>query len=142
MLSQEFVLVLLQASITGAGLVLAIYALITPLSRRFFSYRAEDIQDLKEKIRKTDTSISRDDLSELRNMLDSIEALKDFPAYLSWAAGATFLLYLGSTLLSLWRILNWNRPTFDIWLPIAFGLATLLFLGIGLYMNILCNQHK
>jgi len=137
MLNQEFVFVLLQASITGAGLVLAVYALIIPLARRFFSYRAEDIhqdiQELKERIRETDTSISQDDLSELRGMLDSIEALKDFPAYLSWVAGATFFFYLGSTLMSVWWIMDWNKQTFDSWLPNSFGLATLLFLGVGLY---------
>ena len=57
MLSQELVLALLQASVTGAGLVLAVYALIIPLSRRFFSFRAEEIheevEELKEKVEET-----------------------------------------------------------------------------------------
>lgn len=137
MLSEEFVFVLLQASITGAGLVLAIYTLIIPLSRKYFGYRAKDIreeiQELKGKIQKTNTSISQGDLSELRGMLDSIETLRGFPTYLSWTAGATFFLYLGSTLMSLWWILDWNKETFDNWLPYAFGFATFLFIGIGLY---------
>jgi hypothetical protein len=34
-LNENLVLTLLQASITGAGLVLAVYALIIPLTRRF-----------------------------------------------------------------------------------------------------------
>ena len=136
MLSQELVLVLLQASITGAGLVLAVYALIIPLSRRFFSFRAEEIheevEELKERVRETDTRISADELSELKAMVESIEERQGFPAYLSSVAGATFFLYLASTLMCVWWILEWNKPTFDRWLPYAFGIATLLFLLIGI----------
>ena len=134
MLSQELVLALLQASITGAGLVLAVYALIIPLSRRFFSFRAgeihEELEELKERVRETDTRISANELSELKAMVESIKERQGFPAYLSSVAGATFFLYLASILMSVWWILEWNKPTFDSWLPYAFGIATFLFLLI------------
>jgi len=137
MLAQEFVLTLLQASITGAGLVLAVYALIIPLSRRFFSYRAEEINEelegLKESIRETDTRISADELSELKAMVESIEERQGFPTYLSSGAGLTFFSYVVVTFLSFFWLIDYNRPTADYWLPFTFFVSTIFFLSLGLY---------
>lgn len=128
---------LLQASITGAGLVLAVYTLIIPLSRRFFSYRAEEIyeelQELKERISKTDTRVSTEDLSELKSMLERIEERKEFPSYLSLGAGITFFGYIVSTFTSFLWITDWNRPTMDSLLPFTFFVSTIFFLLLGLY---------
>ncbi|MEM2172758.1 MAG: hypothetical protein QXS66_05880 [Thermoproteota archaeon] len=38
-------LALLQSSITGAGLVLAVYALLTPILRTLFEKRAKELKD-------------------------------------------------------------------------------------------------
>ena len=136
MLSRDFVLSLLQASITGAGLVLAVYALIIPLSRKFLGYRAEaiydELQQLKEKIRKTDTRISQEELSELKKMLESIEERRGFPSYLSWLAGATFSLFILSALMGMWWISDFYKPIMDAWLSFVFGCSTLLFAVIGI----------
>ena len=132
MLSQDFVLVLLQASITGAGLVLAVYTLIIPLSRKFFGYRAEEIyeelQALKETIRRTDTRITSEELSEMKSILENIEERKDFPTYLSWGAGIVFFGYVITALLSVNWILNQGDPTLEWWLGFTFVVSTLLFL--------------
>jgi F0F1-type ATP synthase membrane subunit b/b' len=137
MLDWNFVQTLLQTSITGAGLVLAVYALIIPLYKKIFNYRAEsiyeDLQDLKEAIRETDTRVSQEKLDELKESLENIEAHREFPSYLGWIVGASFFLYLASTLMSVWWILDWNRATFDSWLPYAFGISTILFITIGIY---------
>ena len=137
MLTQDFVLTLLQASITGAGLVLAIYALIIPLYRKIFGYRAEEIyeeiQEFKETVRETDTRVSQEKLKELKDMLESIEERRGFPAYLSWMTVASFFLYIASTLISVWWVLDWNKDTMDSLLPNAFGIATILFLIIGIH---------
>jgi hypothetical protein len=136
MLDENLVLTLLQASITGAGLVLAVYALIVPLSRRFFSYRADevlnDLEKLKEKASQTDTSISQDDLKDMRDTLDRIEGRKDFPTYLGVGAGFVFFLYILSAFMSIWWVLNWNRAIMES-LPLVFGFATFLFLLMGLF---------
>ena len=136
MLSQDFVLTLLQASITGAGLVLAVYALIIPLSRRIFGYRAEalyeELQELKERVRETDIHVSTDELSELKTLLESIEERQAFPTYLSWGAGTTFFFYVVSTFMGVWWVLEWQKPIMDSWLPVVFGFSTFLFLLVGL----------
>jgi hypothetical protein len=134
-LEENLVLILLEASITGAGLVLAIYALIIPLYRRIFGYRTRDIQkdlqELKEEIGKTKTSVSQGKVDDLTNKLTHIKELGSFPKYLDWIAEASFFLYSASALMSLWWILGWNKNAFDVSLPYAFGIATILFIVIG-----------
>jgi len=94
MLLESHVLAFLQASITGAGLVLAVYALIVPLSRKFFGYRAEaiheELEELKERIRETDTRVSSKELRELKAIVESIEERRGFPTYLSWGRDLHF----------------------------------------------------
>jgi len=136
-LTETVVSAFLTASITGAGLVLAVYTLIIPLSRRFFSYRAEEIheeiQELKEKVGKTDARVSQDELSELKTMVEGIEERQAFPTYLSWGAGLTFLCYAIATFLSFFWLIDYNRPTADYWLPFTFFVSTVFFLSLGLY---------
>lgn len=136
MLLESHVLALLQASITGAGLVLAVYALIVPLSRKFFGYRAEaiheELEELKERIRETDTRVSSKELRELKAMVESIVERQGFPTYLSWGAGLTFFGYAVSTLMSLFWIIDLNKPTVDYWLPFTFFISTIFFLLLGL----------
>jgi len=136
MLSQEFVSSLLQASITGAGLVLAVYALIIPLSRRLFSYRAEEIyeniQELKKRILDTGAHVSTEEISELETLLETIGKRKEFPTYLSWGAGITFFGYIASTFLSFFWMIDYNRPTADNWLPSTFFISTFFFLLLGI----------
>jgi len=145
MLNENLVLTLLQASITGAGLVLAVYALIIPLTRKFFSYRIETMYTEIEKVRskvgkgdfsETDTS-SRDfstiDLDALRKNIDRIEEEREIPRYLSWGAGVIFLGYMASTLMGYGWLVDWEKQTVEFWLPIAFVGSTILFLLMGLY---------
>jgi len=136
MLEENFVLALLQASVTGAGLILAIYALIVPVYRRIFSNRAEglyeDLHELKESVLDTDTNISQEKIDEMKEILNKIEGQRDIPEYLRWIAGATFLLYSASTLISVWWVLDWNKSYMDSWLPISFGLSTILFIIVGI----------
>jgi hypothetical protein len=46
MVSETVVSALLGASLTGMGLVLAVYALITPISKEIFEQRAKTLEDL------------------------------------------------------------------------------------------------
>lgn len=152
MLNENLVLTLLQASITGAGLVLAVYALIIPLTRKFFSYRIEamytEIGEVRRKVGKGDFSeadfspsdFSTIDLDALRKNLDRIEQQGTIPTYLSWGAGVIFFGYMASTLLSYGWLVNWEKLTVDFWLPIAFVASTSLFLLMGLYVIKDINQ--
>jgi hypothetical protein len=106
MLPESLVLTLLQASITGAGLVFAVYALIVPLSRRLFEYRAREIHDgmeeLKKKVSKVGTQISQRELDEMKEVLESIDKRKDFPVYLGAGVAAIFSFYVLSTFMCVW----------------------------------------
>lgn len=137
MLEENIVLTLLEASVTGAGLVLATYALIIPLYKRIFSYRAEDVyetlQEFKKSAHEADTLISQEKLSELKTKLETIEEQRGFPASLSWGMGITFLGYMVSTLMSYAYVASSDKPTWmEFWLPVAFVGSTLLFLILGL----------
>ena len=136
MLNDSLVLALLQASITGAGLVLAVYALIIPLSRRFFGYRAEEIseelQELKARIHETNTRISADELIELKAILQKIEIRQTFPTYLSWGAGITFFGYMASTLMSFFWLTDKYRLEVENWLPFTFVISNIIFLILGI----------
>jgi uncharacterized membrane protein YjfL (UPF0719 family) len=134
-LTETIVSAFLTASITGAGLVLAVYTLIIPLSRRFFSYRAEEFhEEIKEEISKLDTtSVSANVLGVLKPMLESIEEQQAFPTYLSWGAGLTFFGYVASTFLSFFWLIDYNKPTAEGWLPFTFSISTIFFLLLGLF---------
>jgi len=137
MLLESHVLALLQASITGAGLVLAVYALIVPLSRKFFGYRAEaiheELKDLKERIRETDTRVSSKQLKELKAIVESIEERRIFPTYLSWGAGLSFFGYTVSVLMCFFWIIDLNKLTVDYYIPFTFFISTVFFLLVGIY---------
>jgi uncharacterized membrane protein (DUF106 family) len=136
MLEESVVLILLEASVTGAGLVLAVYALIIPLSNKIFRYRikeiSEEVDELKKEAEKTKTSISQDDIKKFRNLLDSIETRKDFPSYLSLWTGLSFLLFVLSALMSLLWIVDILKSVVDFWLPFTFFCSVILFLIVGL----------
>ena len=62
MLSETVVSTLLATSITGAGLVLAVYALITPLSEKIFKERARKLEYLLEDFEKEKAKITAHNL--------------------------------------------------------------------------------
>jgi len=134
LLSQDFVLSLMQASITGASLVLAIYALILPLTRRLFEQRVLTLRRLVEEFKKWAMEMKTDvkDAEELKNLIDKIEAQQSLPTYLGLGIGVTFLGYIASTLMSVGWIIEWNKPIMDEWLAPVFVLTTLVFLAVGL----------
>jgi len=137
MLSENFVLALLQASITGAGLVLAIYTLILPLSRRFLEERArmtlESLEKLKQKVGeiKIETPI---DTKKLEALVNEFQTRQTYPAYLSLGIAVTFFGYIASALMSVGWILSEDRAStfYDQWLSLVFVGSTFLFLIIGI----------
>jgi len=137
MLEENLVLVLLQASITGAGLVLAVYALIIPLTKTFFNYRSErlekEVKELKEMVAVENPYYETVDLDKIRKRLDRIEKEREIPTYLGLGAGTVFFGYMVSVLMSYGWLAEWQKPTMDFWLPLAFVASTFLFLLMGLY---------
>jgi len=94
MLTETMVLVILQVSITGAGLIMAIYALITPVARSMFTERVELRKKKKEefdKIKKKISSNSQNsDFKRLETLASEIKKIKTFPKYLGFGVSLVF----------------------------------------------------
>ena len=142
MLSQDFVLTLLQTSVTGAGLVLAVYALIIPIASRLFKLRAETLTELKEEITKIsekldtkDTEDTQKRISRLTTISEELSEKISFPDYLSWGILLTFIGYIASTLMCIQWLVNPSAPItehIDSWLPPIFVATTIIFLIVGI----------
>lgn len=96
MISETVMSALLSASITGAGLVLAVYALITPISDKIFKERAKKLVFLFEEFNKKskitpDTSAK--DFKLLKELRNEIRAVRNFPRYLGQGIVITFGLF-------------------------------------------------
>lgn len=129
------VLAILQASITGAGLLLAVYALIIPISSKLFQSRIEAqssaINDFKEKVKKVNVTTTSGEIEELKKNIEAITSTIGIPGYIRWGMTLAFIGYLVSALCSLWWLINWYQAFFDQWLHWIFGGSTFLFAAIG-----------
>ena len=99
MLSETVVSTLLLTSVTGAGLVVAIYALITPLSDKIFEARVKNLKSLLEEFDKeffkitTNTAETQARFNRLRQLQKEIKKVRDFPRYLGIGIVITFVLF-------------------------------------------------
>ena len=92
----------MEASVTGAGLILAVYALIIPMFHRIFEELNTELSDTslefeKLKIKITPESSTKE-MKQLNELRSNIKALKKTPYYLFLGVVITFLLYFISTL--------------------------------------------
>lgn len=142
MLSQDFVLTIFEASLTGSGLVLALYALITPVLNRLFSWRLSYIElerrfqeyltelerteeQMKESFKKLKGVINDDEFAKIYDetrshlahtgtgLKETVEKQK-YPRYLSSGFLIAFVGYIMSTLLSMLWLVNPTSPNINI----------------------------
>lgn len=136
MLSENLVSALLQASITGAGLVLAVYSLILPLTKRIFEERStrllKYLGELKKSAKKLDIKSPKGGVENIERLGTNIRQAQKFPKYLSVGMVVVFLGYLLSSFLSILWFVNIYRDQLDSCLPIIFGITTSAFLLVGL----------
>lgn len=113
MLSETSVQAFLGASISGAGLILAVYTLFTPIASRFFEYRAnkmcKTLSEFKEEASKKGADISEKEMEKLENLLGDIKTLQSMPSYLTLGINLSFLGYVASALLAVGWILNFEN---------------------------------
>lgn len=121
-----------KASITGAGLVLAVYALIIPMSSRIFKELDREIKDnLTEfdKLKHTITPESKKEMKKLNKLRSNMENLKILPARLGVGVMITFFLYCVSTIADSIGLIN---PSYSRdFLGIIFIVATGAFFVVG-----------
>jgi len=136
MLNETAVSAILTASITGAGLILAVYALITPLSRRIFDERVKLLYAKKKEFDKLKGKVSSDssakDFKRLKTLASQIQGTKSFPRYLGFGILLTFLLYIIAAMCSLWWLVYPGaRLQDDLNVLLFFFSATVGFLVVG-----------
>ena len=133
MLNQDIVLTLIQTSITCAGLVLAIYTLIIPFSKRVFEHNiASFLEALKYTKNKLDEWFKDKEVAEkAKGTAENIVKSWSFPTYLRFGVGFTFSGYILTTLFSIAWIVDWGRNLMDLLIVPVFVLTTLIFLFVG-----------
>ena len=146
MLSETFVSTILTVSITGAGLILAIYALITPISRKMFEERLKLLRKKKEefdkKKRKIDSESSDKDFKLLRTLASEIQAIKAFPKYLGLGVSMVFFGYFLTALSSFFwfTVPSDIKGMYEPSILIFFFISTTGFFLVGLYAIIDVHQ--
>jgi len=99
MLSETTVSTILTASIAGAGLIIAIYALITPMARKIFEERVKLHRKKKKEFDKLMEKINEEssdkDFKRLKTVAKEIKGIKIFPNILA----LVFLQFLYVTFL-------------------------------------------
>lgn len=137
MLSETAVSAVLQASITGAGLVLAVYALVTPLSHRIFTERAKILDSKIEEFEKQRCELTLDssdkEIKQLQKLRKEIEQIKIFPRYLGVGIALTFVFYMSSVTFSAFWLLytDFRALNTEIDIIITFWPANFLFMVVG-----------
>jgi hypothetical protein len=139
MLDGNLVSALLQASVTGAGLILAIYALVTPILEKIIKVRKELIAEKKQKFdelaEKVKNESSDANLRELNNAYKELKELRSFPKFLSYGVALIFMFYLFASIFAFQWLLQSAPPSpvTEVSLLISFGSATGGFFIVGLF---------
>ena len=140
MFTEAFVSILLEASLTGAGLILAIYALITPILDKIIKVRKELVAEKKEQFdsfaEKVKTERSDANMNQLNKLNDALKNLIPFPKFFGVGVLFVFMLYIFVSFFAFeWfmqPIVSKSVVTEDA-MAISFLVATCGFLFVGLY---------
>ena len=139
LLSETVITGFMEASITGAGLILAMYALIVPMAHRIFEDNVKDLNskiNQSEELRNKITPESKDkdkNQKQLDNLLKEIRDMKKFPRYLGVGVMITFLLYFVSLVYDSYWFTGWGSALnsyVTFWF--IFIMATTSFFAVGI----------
>ena len=139
MLTESFVSTILTASITGAGLILAIYALITPISSRIFEKRVELVRKKKKEFDKMKEKISSEssdkDFKRFKTLASEIRGIKAFPKYLGLGVSMVFFGYFLTALSSFFwfTVPSDIKGMYEPSILIFFFISTTGFFLVGIY---------
>jgi hypothetical protein len=108
MLSESFVTAVMEVSITGAGLVLAVLALVAPLSRK---------------------------INEINVPEENIEKVKNLLLGVGISLAITFLFYMLSLFMAYgWFFEPLNQALYEMLLKIFFLLSNVFFMVFGYFV--------
>lgn len=130
---------LLGASITGAGLILAVYALITPLFDKLFRDRISRLQRATD-----DYETKRIEWKKLKDpgqkfvgalflsvLSEEIGTTKNFPKYLRYGVSLAFLLFVFSIGLDATWLMGIQYLIIEVALSLTFWAALFSFAYVG-----------
>jgi hypothetical protein len=126
---------ILTASIAGAGLIMAIYALVAGLRNKIFEKRLTLLSDKMKEFEESRKNItpeqSLEDFQHFRAKAVQIQTLKDFPTYLASGVKFVFTFYILTAFFSLfWLIDVVENQVAEILLILLFCFSTLGFFGV------------
>jgi uncharacterized membrane protein (DUF485 family) len=101
---------------------------ISELEQSIERYQKES-KKLKEKILNEEAAFQT--IQEIKTYLNLITNKIALPDYMRIGMWFCFIGYILSVLMSLWWLLDWNKPIMDELLPWSFGIATVAFLLVG-----------
>jgi F0F1-type ATP synthase membrane subunit b/b' len=137
MLTETAVSAILQASITGAGLVLAVYALMTPILDNILDVRGKLLRGKQEEFDRLRSELLYEDsnrkIKKLEAVHEEIKVLRAFPKYLGWGILIVFLLYFVSIMYSSTWFTGQRGNLSELILAISFTSANIGFLLVGGY---------
>jgi hypothetical protein len=136
MVTETVISTFLEASITGAGLVLAIYALMTPISRKIFQERAKKLDELlrefeAEKVKITADSTKKD-YKKLKTLSNEIKEYKNFPKYLGIGIIFSFMFFMLEIMVD-WAVLIFPPPSSNMATGAFFIVGVISFLCVGFF---------
>lgn len=137
MLTETTVSTILTASIAGAGLIMAIYALITPLSRQIFKEKVRLLREKKKQFDKMKEEINSEssdkEFKRFKELASQIKAIRLFPRYLSVGVLLVFMGYMLTTFFALvWLVAIVKDAVTETVLALSFYLSTFGFLSVGI----------
>ncbi|MGA2308051.1 MAG: hypothetical protein ABSG57_00710 [Candidatus Bathyarchaeia archaeon] len=150
MVSETVISVLLEASLTGMGLVLAVYALLTPISTEIFEQRAETLEDLIKKFDEDHSKLTGDspddDWKKLRQKQKEINKIRVLPWSFGFGIVVAFALFSLSFILSMFwlgsDIYHTSLMEFSIFLFCSGGWLTFTFVGVSIIAEIVDSLTK
>jgi len=146
MVTETAIATFLTASITGAGLVLAIYALLTPISRKIFQERKIKLDKLLEQFEEEKAKITTDstkkDYKKLKVISDEIKTYKIFPRYLGIGIILSFFFFMMETFLDWLELVLPSGPTMLTGIFFLCGVFSFIFVGFTSIVEILNMMLK
>jgi len=139
MMTETLASTILTASITGAGLILAIYALITPIARGIFEDRVKLLRKKRKQFDEMKAKISSEssdkEFKQFKTLSTEIKGMKIFPRYLGFGVLAVFSLYIITAFSAVGWLMNPSLDDFsrDFTLVMFFFVSTFGFLFVGSY---------
>jgi hypothetical protein len=141
MLSDSVATAVMTASITGAGLVIAFYALLARMSDRIFAVRFEQLDERRRKVKQISNnpdSFNEENLKKTTSQLEDLEkeihSMKAFPKYLGVGVMLNFLFFLFTAIISFLYVTGSVRSAgSDTPIIILFIVSLVVFFGVGIY---------